>query len=384
MIKIHSLTLAVALLTGTPVILAQEAAQPTAPAATAEENKPKRITLNLEGATAEEAFDAIAKQAGIDLVVDNQGMWQQTDLIFINVKDAPFWPTFLSLCEQARVNFDMYYGSDRPRAIRLYASGGENRFAKLPRTEADGFIVFAQSANRSYSVSYDNPANINSQFGMQLMIFADPALQITQLGAPTLTEAVDENGLSLLPPASTRGNSYYGGGRMESLMQNAGVQLHYPEKAGKKIASMKGMLRATAVTKLETIEIESPLTAKPLKKEMPTFDVIIQPMKLQKEDADQFRYELKVTFLKKGTGGLRRENHEFYNLTQTMSVTDAEGRRYNMSNQGSSGSNESMVVTVQFYGQPSTHSAPAKLTWRLAAETKEIRVPFELRDLRIP
>jgi len=356
-----------------------------APAAT---TQPAKITLNLEGASAEEAFDQIAKQAGVDLVVDNPSMWQQTDLVFLNVKDAAFWPTFMQLCQQSRVNFDMYYGSDRPRSLRLYGGGGENRFSKYPVAEAQGFMVFAQSAQRNYNVSYEANATPNSSFSIQLMVLTDPSIAITQMGSPVVTEAVDENGTSLMIPAGKRSNMYYGGGRNESLVQQTGLALEYPANGGKKIAKLKAYLRATAATRMEKIEAESPLTMKPIKKELPGYDVLIQPLKPQKDSGEQKRYELKITFIKKraaeGTGGLRRENNDYWSLLNSIALTDANGRRYNNGGGGSSGGNDSYECTMNFYGQGSNQGEPVKLTWRLPAETKELRVPFEFKDLVIP
>src|SRR5450759_2620552 len=100
--NLSSVFLAAGLLAASASVMGQApASQPAARAG--------RITLNLEGATAEEAFDQIAKQAGVDLIVDNPSIWAQADLVFINVKDAAFWPTFMQICQQSRVSFDQNY-----------------------------------------------------------------------------------------------------------------------------------------------------------------------------------------------------------------------------------------------------------------------------------
>lgn len=393
--NLSALFLAVGLLAGSVPTMAQPVAAEAKPATPGAQPAASagKITLNLEGATAEDAFDQIAKQAGVDLIVDNPSIWAQADLVFINVKDAAFWPTFMLLCQQSRITFDQYYDQNRGRAIRLYNSGnGENRYAKLPSAEADGFMVFAQSAQRNYSISYENPQAPNNSFTIQLMVLADPATPLQQMQPPTVTEAVDENGVSLVPTSRNPNNMYYGGnGRMESLAQQTGLSLSYPANAGKKIAKVKGYLRGTAVTKVEKIEIDDLMAMKePLKKEAGEYDITIAPPKPMNEtDKNNKQYQMKVTFRKKqrpaGTGGgIRRENQDYWSLVNGMAITDAEGKRYNNNGGNSNNGDGFYECTMQLYPQQQGMGAPAKLSWRMPAETKEIRVPFEMKDLQIP
>ena len=388
--NLSSLFLAAGLLAASVSAMAQApASQPTTRAA--------RITLNLEGATAEDAFDQIAKQAGVNLIVDNPSIWAQADLVFINVKDAAFWPTFMQLCQQSRVSFDQNYntsGSSSGRAIHLTSSGnGESRYAKLPSAEADGFMVFAQSAQRNYNLSYDNPQNSNSSFSVQLIVLADPATPLQQLQQPTVIEAVDENGTSLLPTNRNRdgGGGYYGGGRMEGLAMQTAISLNYPANAGKKIAKLKGYLRGTAVTKVEKIDIDDLMGMKePMKKEAGEYDITISPpTPMNATDKNNKQYQMKVLLRKKPravakVGGIRRENQDYGSMVNGMTVTDAEGRRYNNNGGNSNNGDGTYEYTMQLYPQQQGIGAPQKLSWRMAAETKEIRVPFELKDLQIP
>ena len=392
--NLSSLFLAAGILTASVSAMAQAPASQPA-------TRTGRITLNLEGATAEESFDQIAKQAGVDLIVDNPSIWAQADLVFINVKDAAFWPTFMQLCQQSRISFDQNNYNNQgagTRAIHLTNSrNGESPYAKLPSAEADGFMVYAQSAQRNYNLSYDNPQNTNSSFSVQLMVLSDPATPLQQMQQPTVTEAVDENGTSLLPINRNRdGNNYNGGyygGRTDTLAQQTALSLNYPANAGKKIAKLKGYLRGTAVTKVEQIEIADVLAMKePLKKAFGEYDMTLYPAKAAGDGNDannkNKRYEFRLSLHKKekpqGTGGIRRENRDPNNLVNGMVVTDAEGKRYNCNLNNINNSDTGIEYTMQLYPQQQGIGAPQKLSWRMAAETKEIRVPFELKDMQIP
>lgn len=394
--NLSSLFLAAALLATSIPAMAQEAAPAAAaPAAQPATRPTARITLNLEGATAEEAFDQIAKQAGVDLIVDNPQIWANADLVFINVKDAAFWPTFLQICQQSRISFDQNHGQGGGKSIHLNNyNNGENRYSKLPSAEADGFMVFAQSAQRNYSINYENTQAATSSFSIQMMVLADPGTPIQQMQAPTVTEAVDENGVSLLlsPNSTNNRNVYYGGsGRMESLTQQTGLALNYPANGGKKIAKLKGYLRGTAITKVEKIEIEDVMAMKePLKRELGEYDMTLYPAKAVGDgnDAKNKRYEFRLSLRKKdrapGVGGIRRENRDSSSMVAGMAVTDAEGRRYSCNVNNTNNTETGMEYTMQLYPQQQGIGAPQKLSWRMAAETKEIRVPFEMKDLQIP
>ncbi len=394
--KLSSLYLAAGLLAISIPAMAQEAA-PTAAAASQPATRPTaRITLNLEGATAEDAFDQIAKQAGVDLVVDNAQIWANADLVFINVKDAAFWPTFMQICQQSRISFDQNHNQGSGgRSIHLNNyNNGENRYAKLPSAEADGFMVFAQSAQRNYNISYEGTQPPSASFTVQLMVLADPATPLQQMQQPTITEAVDENGTSLLLPPNNanRNGMYYGGnGRMESLAQQTAMSLNYPANGGKKIAKLKGYLRGTSVTKVEKIDIDDVMAMKePLKRDAGEYDMTLYPTKAvtNGNDANNKRYEFRLSLRKKdrapGVGGIRRENRDYSSMVAGMVVTDAEGRRYSCNVNNNNNTETGIEYTMQLYPQQQGIGVPQKLSWRMAAETKEIRVPFEMKDLQIP
>lgn len=382
----------VSLLTMGSCVMAQpqggDPAQPTD--AATQPASPGKINLDLDGAGAEEAFDQLAKQAGVELFTQDAQTWFNADPVVIKVQDGSFWPTFLDLCKQARLDFDANNGFGRAGAIRIYFSGNDtSRYSKCPSVISEGFVIMATNANRNYTIDYANPpANGDrpASFSIQLLVFIDPARQVLHLAQPAITEAVDENGVSLMLPNNNSGG--YDANEMGSLVRNSGIQLTYPANAGRKIARIKGSLRAMAASKYETITIDNLLTTQATKKSFPDYDVIIdQPTK-----PGGNQYQMKITFRMKDRGGVpglhQRQNYQnLWPLVGTMVITDAEGHRYSNNGGGGGGGDQVLTYNLSFssFGGPDSGiGEPAKLTWRIPTQTREIRIPFEFKDLPIP
>jgi hypothetical protein len=371
-----------------PLAQAQMAAEPVAadivppvagadadaPKSTATEVQPTKLNLDYKNASPEEVFDQIGRQAGVELLANDQGMWQTAEPVTISVKDAPFWPTFLEVCKQSKIGFQPYYDSSRPRTLSLTRLQ-DSRIAEHPYSHSGGFVVMAQSANRNYGISYS--AQATSNFSLQLMVLCDPALQVSEMSAVTVLEALDENGLSLkMDKESSSGYSSQRG-----FVQSAALSLAYPDGAGRKLALLKGSLRSTVVVKMEEVTIHNPLTSAPTKKQLPDYDVTIGPLK--KPSAKGGSYELKVSFGNKAqpTGGLRRSRDALpWNLVSTIELYDGDGRRLNYNGRGGGSSG----YTVNFNSHGEEVGEPQKLVWRLPAETSTVPVTFELKDLVIP
>jgi hypothetical protein len=81
------------------------------------------------------------------------------------------------------------------------------------------------------------------------------------------------------------------------------------------------------------------------------------------------------------------DSENMWNLMQAIQVTDADGKRYAFTGNSRTGGTDRMTsAIVRFGNQNRTQpmGKPAKLSWTLPVETKEVRIPFEFKDLPIP
>lgn len=360
------------------------------------------INLDLQGVDAEEAFTALAKQADMAFPVRDPSVWQNADPVFLTVENARFWPTFLDLCRQSRLSFSPDSPEIRGGMIRLVPEAQGVRLPALKVVEAQGLLLIPRSSQRNAMLSYERPEGATSTCSIQLIVLADPSLAVGQVGPVTVQEAVDENGLSLVPP-KTAPASYYSpnpGGMAQTLS----IALANPKAAGKKLSRLKGYVRLTAATSVETIQIDSPLKAEPVTKQFPDYDVTIQPLAevaakpaakpvgpaVPAAPVGDATYQLKVSFRLKnsatGGPGLKRvADRNVWTLTQGIVLVDAQGRRYTATPAGSRSSGDTQDGEVTFRSDPRTPlGEPAKLTWKLPLGQRALAVPFELTDLPLP
>lgn len=363
----------------------------TAPAKAA----PVSINLKMEGVAAEDAFDALAKQAGVEVAVSSPQIWSGADPVFLDVKDGRFWPVFIDVCRQSKLTFADSGGNTRDRSIEItsVASGGRD-LAKLQCTVAQDFVIVPLYATRNANLSFDRPQAATSTMTLYMRLLGDPGTGPFQVaGQPTVLEAADENGLSLIQNRSSFTSSY--SQNTSALVHTVSLVLAAPREAGKKIARLKGALRVNAAVKTELVIIDAPLTAQAIKKELPEYTLTIQPMRLSTAPArgttSGKRYQLRLSFEAKPraeAGGIvrRLETRELLALTQSITVTDSEDRRL-LSSRGFSGGDgtSSFEYTLEFStGSSNRIGEPVKLVWRLPVEGRTITVPFDLADIPIP
>lgn len=377
--KVRCARLCAAFVLGSAMAMAQVEPPPAA-ATSAPAVRKGTLNLELNGVGADEGFDQLGKQAGVDIAANDPQLWANAEPIDLQVKDGYFWPTLIEMCGQARLRFNPHYGNGRSVMLERMTPE-QQKMPALPMSAHEGTIVRATYANRSATVNYEspNPGNSSSQFSIQLSVLMDPGL--TTMGATQVvaTEAADDRGNSLVPPG--RDGSMMFGGQDNQLILQAAVNLLCPKEVGTKITKLKGYVRTTTAAKSELVEIESPLKAEPHTKETPEYTITIGPLKPGQGTPKS--YELKVTFQAKERkpGGLRRQSSDLWTLINRIELRDADGKRLGYAG-GGGGGGPVQEYTVRYRAESA--GEPAKLVWRIPTEIRELRIPFEFMDLAIP
>lgn len=359
--------------------LGQQPAEATGGAGQEAAAGPTRVTLNLEGVSAEEAMAELGKIGNIDFHSDNPQSWGSTDLVFLNVKDRPYWSTVLEVCRQAKINLEMYqYGSDKQQ-VRVFP--GQNlQIGQAPTCEVGNSLLVLQSESRNYNLSFQSPEQVHTQVAINGVLMLDPKLRLTSSNVtPRISTAVDENGVSLALPDNN--NVMYGGQQGGTFIQTY-FNLGYPANAGRKLAKVAGTLRMSAVVKEEVWEIKDILNAKPQTHETAIGTITIKSVKPRGAGMDG--YEMKLNIKAKSTGAAKgRRNQNDYQSTwgmvQRIELLTAEGTKFSFA--GGGGGDDWQVY---FNAPQNTKTPPTTLKWNVPLEIKEVEEPFEFKDLPIP
>jgi len=227
--------------------------------------QPTLVRLDFKNAPLPAVVKAVSDRAGINLslIPENSPLWESRRVTLTEVQPVPFWAALDALCREGQLqqnSISQGRGGPRGTVIQLFAGG--NSTVPVPSSDSGPFRVnvlgihyqrdlrFGQNVQVFPGAAPDAPGvagnrNVNEQFYVDLQVLAEPRMVLTQNGALKITEAVDENGQSLLVPATgnatVRHSGYFG---YSSGMTSLQIQAHlkYPEKPGRKISRLRGSL----------------------------------------------------------------------------------------------------------------------------------------------
>jgi hypothetical protein len=205
---------------------------------------------------------------------------------------------------------------------------------------------------------------------------------LVALGEVQLTEALDDQKSSMLPPAGdpnapgrVRRSYYHGGGR--SYSQEASVALGRPSDKAQTLKQVRGTVPVTLLVeqKPQTVA-ENVVAAKGKKVQVGTTTFQIDEVV---EQADK-QVRLKLAVTEENSGG----GYEWTNtLTGRLELFDEEGKKYQAYSTGWSGSGNNHVVLTLTLRPPANTSKAGKLVFH-AWKTMQHQVPFEFKDLPLP
>lgn len=246
------------------------------------------VRLDFQDATLGEVAQSIRQQVGFEVGLGAQGPRAGTPRITIHERaPIPFWEAIERLCEAGPFVVDWQVGAFRaggvqPSLVLMYRTD-----PVLPPSSNHGpFHVTVESLLFRSHVSYEAAARPSGpmlprtaepparpepavpdraqpspgtprpgrvvQFEVHLRVTPEPRMTIRHVGLVRLTEAVDDLGQSLLPPAGGSSPPIPGGmmiGMPNPYMRggatNLTANLHRPERPGKLIKVLKGSVDIT-------------------------------------------------------------------------------------------------------------------------------------------
>jgi hypothetical protein len=345
---------------------------------------PTRINLSFKDRPVKDVLAELSKQSGYKFDLSPQGDQREKKLVTLEVKDAPFWRALDRVCEVCGVYFqEGWYGGEQA-SIRLEygeVSSGFVCFDGPFRVSARGFnyqrnVDFMNGPRRGPQGAAPQLVQRSEFLSMNISISVEPKLPLLGVNQASITEALDENDQSMIPPNQGQTHySYYHGYR--SFTHQVQAQLT-PSKEGKKIKSLKGTIPVTAISaQREKLVIDKILDVKNKTFKAGSTSVTIESVNRMGEELE---IKLNVT---EGADKGGPNNMRINTLNQRFGLFDEKGTKYygyfsRWTNQGNSGGG-----TMRFHANGQNVGEPVRLVlyeWTTVSHA----VPFEFKDLPLP
>ncbi len=333
---------------------------------------PSVITMHCTEAPLGDVLNEFARQARADLGVHRPQIVQfaKDKTISVDLNHANFWDALRAITTKTGLSLQPY-GNDQRMTLQLTGGGGLD-ISGAQCTVAGPFLLIPQNSTLTSTVNYaKNPGAGARNLNLLVSVMAEPKIHVIGgINSDWISQAVDEKGHSLLS-----------GGRQPYYFNNNGRQwwwqlqttLKIPAEIGEKIARLKGELKVVMQTKSKSIEFDD-LSKGNVTKTVAGLTVTFKQMTTPQPNLAQI--VLSVVAPPSGSG---QALQDFINGVDVRDKNDQMVQRGGM---GQSASPGHMELTLSYYF--AGDQRPAKLSWEIPTETRQVTVPFEVDDLLLP
>jgi hypothetical protein len=353
-----------------------------------------RITMKCQNAAPKPLLEELALAADIKLDTANTAAWASARTVTLDVKDRPFWPVFIEACRQARLQFV----SDKEHRLRLV--GVENCLGERPMFEAEECLLIIQRASHEHKIHYGSAYSGYSRTSdgsvplrLSGRLLMDPGFRLVGEIGLTLSNAVDENGTSLLGPQvsyflwnTDKATLPTRAGLGFSVDSQVDLQLRFPTNGGRLLSRLEGTLRLPTALKSQTWELADVLNAKPQSREYEGQRITVESVR-KKDFSSSYpdcNYEVKFSFkeVDENAPGLLRQSG-LYPSVLSMNLVTADGVKFRYSSLTVHSERRQGSCVVSFDAS-NTNDIPWKLVWNVPVDVHLKLVPFTITNVPIP
>jgi len=323
---------------------------------------PTLITMHVKDATPGAVFASISRQCSGPLPTWPDKLWDLGNWpkLTLDYDARPFWEVMAELTKRLEVDCV----SAEPQEIRISRDSGHTPGG----TCINGAFMLTADA-----LTFRNGMNV------ELSIFSEPKVVVTRSISFKLDCAVDERGNALLPQTSRRvlGRRFRTGSR----------QLPMPFQRPPEEVSRIGVFRGSVTVAIQTLsqnwEIDGPVSMSPTTRLVDSIPVTIDSF-TPSHGSDSFELQASIPSAWSSKGA---QDEMMELIRKRLTVLDAEGKPLLLGSVDSRGTNDGTEVSADFNRAPQpdgSSTGPAtKLIWDIPAETRDLVVPFEFKDLPI-
>jgi hypothetical protein len=344
---------------------------------------PTLITLDVKDATVKDVFERIARQAGARVAASSDDPWQKLAdrTVTLNVKNEPYWNVMKDLLPKfGLVQLDRSRGNSME-----FMLGSGPRFSG-PSYLSGPFLIVATNVRQSKEIDLSLPAEKQpaAKISITAQVHVEPKIHL--LGhdfEPKLDEFVDDAGHSLVSDErafQTPFDTTPTGPRFGFILPVADV-------AGRtnRVSKLKGSIRAFLLVKSDTIDVPDLLHSAGVTRQKGEWNLTVEEISPARIRVQAVSNRPATKFPPGGKGPMPQWLPGFD--PRDVHVVDATGREVETRSPSySRGSTSRWQHEFRLEGAAAAAGAngPLTLFWDFPVEWKEIRIPFELKDIPLP
>jgi len=353
------------------------------------------ITMKLDNVPVAQALAELSRQARAPILTEPANLLEKsTRRVSLNFDHRPFWDVMLQLSAQA--GLEVTGVTRRNREAGLGVTPGGVEWSDKPIVLSGPLLIRADRLVRVSTTHLKPPVETSEEFNISLTVFAEPKLKVLDTSSTLkLDEVVDERGNSLIPPADANvpANVNVFGNQREGYTSHwdVGAALHHPKGTGQRIARFRATTSLQVRTRAAVVEV--PLAGGVGGKNASR---TVDGLRMKVKSIDAGHCDLSID--RDG-----RTDPEWYTVRMQVAMSEADlvddkGQAVAHSPNGAdadeSPDNQRLDVHMRFVrevgedgnkgARKTAASEAVKMRWEIPVETRELTVPFELRDLPIP
>jgi hypothetical protein len=345
---------------------------------------PKLVTLKVEKKSARQLLEELSKQTGYKMDIWND---DPREVYTLDLDKVPFWKAVDEIGRLSNMGPLNGYGDDRLR------------FQKEPGAPShvfhDGSFRFVpQSFQYNRSLTFRRLgeaaklADRSETLTLAFTLHAEPKLPLLGVGEAQVSEAIDNEGHSLLPPPPAPENDQpgmirrtaarYGNGYASTSVQG-NLSLGRPSDRARGVKLLRAAIPVTLLADQKPeVVVENVLEAKKKKVSIGSTTFNIESCELTPEK--QYRLKMGVTEANLGANDYTWMN----TLYRRVELLDEKGNKFQVQGSGWSHSDPGHVqVTFNYGSGGATVGPPRKMTYQVW-KTLSYQVRVELRDVPLP
>jgi hypothetical protein len=341
------------------------------------------VTLNMKSVPVNSVIDALSKQTGVKFRRPEKN-GQRHPRVSIDLKDKTFSEALNTVCGKCRLCVQ----NVEPTGEIVLDWFGEEQgpFGKRPASVGPLATFVVDSITRNNALNYDaDDPQPSHDINLTFSPYVDPRLHvIAMVSEPQIETATDENGDSILQQSASGGEPSTTGVEAAWSFQQFAVPLDYDPQKSKKLALLKGTLHVWAAIDEEMVKLDDLQKSIGTEKSVEGLRLVIDDAAEpdDQENADQHTTLLTFTLFREGMSDQLWSSVP-NRIVNSVQIYNSQGKAIEHSI-NESNSDESKTVYSISTAWKEAKDRPAKASLILPSNVKEIDLPFEFHDLKLP